>query len=125
MLDLEQMVSWTPTQIQAAIQAMVPDGWAFQFGVQGDRFQATFQNPMGEDVWTDTHWDTQNLLLSAYGWLWMRLNGPVRRSTWQRRAKHGLRHVPGLVTLPGITVPDPEDLDPGEINAVYTPGSKA
>lgn len=67
-------------------------------------------------LWDLTGFDRRVLLLDVYGWLWKRTQ-PAVSPLWRRRQELTRADVNRQAT--SSREPDPEDVDPGEVQAVY------
>jgi hypothetical protein len=119
MASLQEMTGWTLDEIQTEIRAVLPQGWRFEFLTEDRQWRVQFLGAEGDCLWWQTYIEPQLLLLDAYGWLWRHQHPqPPANPAWISRDRRKLVPV-GKVGLKGVTVPDPEDLDPAEIDAVY------
>lgn len=117
MPSVEEMSAWTEEETRAAIHVLLPEGWHFNLLRREGMLVAQFLGPDGGEIWARAEPDRKILLLNAYGWLWSRGKSP-EHPMWRSRTK--LTRVPvHRVGLPGVEVPDPEDLDPEEVVSVY------
>lgn len=117
------MTTWSAEDIRSQATALLPDGWALlcEQGVHG-WWSATISEPSGSElvpVWQGSSADERIALFDAYGWLWLRSKPIVEsNSPWVRRRELSRESVTNRVAR-GLDVPDPEDLDPAEVAAVY------
>ena len=118
MATLEEMTTWAPDDIQGEILTMLPEGWRFEFIPEDQQWRARFLNAEGTILWWNTYIEPRFLLFDAFGWLFRRHHKTVN-PIWTPRSQREFVPV-GKVGLQGVTVPDPEDLDPDEIAAVYS-----
>ena len=120
MPSLEEMSAWSLDDIEAAIHHDLPNGWTYQRGYDPDRAGwATVIDAEGKVVWETSQIPDERLLLfNVYGWLLTRTATP-RHPAWARRTGPTPRPVVGQRFLPGISIPDPEDIDPSEVQSVY------
>ena len=117
----DELRRWTKEVIYAQIEQSLPEGWTFDLAASEHCFRARVKDSQGLVIWENTSFDIRLLLLDTYGWLWLRDKKPSSE-VWTRRREVRPAEIPvGPVTLSGITLPDPEDLDPKEIAAVYKP----
>jgi hypothetical protein len=115
---LGEMLAWSLEEIHAEILAMLPEGWTFDFHSEHDAWVACFVDAGGVRLWRGTNVTAQALLLDAFGWLWKPLR-PAAHPAWVLRSHRSLTPV-HRVGLPGLETPELEDLDPEEIDAVYS-----
>lgn len=122
MPSVEEMATWAPDEIMAHIQRLLPEGHEFGLGRQGIAlWLARVVNSSGDKLWERSGMDERVLLLDAYGWLWLqRQAAPAPDTPWARRPSPKLQQV----SRSPSTDPDPEDLDPAEVLAVYGFGPK-
>lgn len=120
MLSIEEMTAWDEDQIQAEIQARLPPGHRFVFGVEAGSWCARFYGPEGV-VWESSHYEARVLLFNAFGWLW-KPPPRVHASRWRPHGGHRL--VPVGRSAQEAATPDPEDLDPVQVSAVYGDDTK-
>jgi len=117
MPTLEEMTSWSLDEIRLHIQRHLPADHQF-FVEEGDfGWKVRFEAPDGAQLWEQVGFDERVVLLDAFGWLWLR-KSPTEQapgSPWVRRPDLRQEHV----VRPPTTEPDPEDLDPDEVLAVY------
>jgi hypothetical protein len=120
MATLQEMTAWTLEEIQAEIYALLPADWKFEFLDGEGQWHTTFLGADGECLWRMSYMEPRILLFDAYGWLELQVH--PRKATnpaWTPNDRWRLVPV-GKVGLPGVSVPDPEDLDPTEIATVYS-----
>jgi len=119
MPSVEEMTAWTPEDIEAEIRVALPKDWQFEYGCSETGGWAVIRDAEGEPKWeTAMVPDERLLLFDAYGWLITR-NAVPRLPAWRRRRGEIPTPRVGHYSLPGVSVPDPEDLDPAEVAAVY------
>lgn len=116
MPTLEEVASWTLDQIRAHIHGLLPNGWVFDLQPHTDHWRASYKSDAGLEVWTDKHVDQRIILLNAYGWLWQKRDPKKVHPAW--RPQPTRRLIP--VQHPAARVPDPEDLDPSQVQSVYS-----
>jgi hypothetical protein len=121
---LEEVTTWSPDEIRAAIRDLLPKGWAFEEKpfTEGSR-RIRLLRPGEKELeveWSEYHIDARLLLLGAYGHLWLRQHQPHRDSPWVRRNNPTREAVTRRVNTSGRShIPDPADVDPDEVEAVY------
>jgi len=121
MPDYTEITAWSTEELREQIRKALPSGWRIQQGDDDGHLWFRFLQPKGDDwavIWDNYHFDEKTLLLDAYCWLWLRDQPKLtpEESVWAPRR--------GELTQKGVTrrataVPDPEDLDPVEVWAVY------
>ena len=130
MATLEEVTAWSVDEIRAEIRATLPAGWVFEEkqlprGVRRARFLRPDAKGDLVPVWGDTHMDERLLLLGAYGLLWTRDHRPHPDSPWIRRNNPTREAVTRqVIAKQRCSVPDPEDVDPEEVAAVYEKARK-
>lgn len=117
-----EVSTWSNDEIVQKVRELLPEGWQFKHLLDVDgAFRATIVDvASGLSQWSDEQADERLILLNAYGWLFVR-KPTARNPRWVR----GEITVPvAQQTLPTVITPqpDPEDLDPEEIDAVYSSG---
>jgi len=118
MTPLQELTAWSAKDIAAAVCASLPTSWKFEYRRRRGICTATFTDENGSVAWTKEGFDMRLLLFDAYGWLRLRLQS-TQSDVW--RTRHGQSYRPGVgpVSIPGMLVDDPQDLDPDEIALVY------
>jgi hypothetical protein len=126
MPSVEEMAAWTLDEIKVHIQLILPKGHQFVFGRRQAAdslapWAARFEDSDGKGLWEQSGMDERVLLLDAFGWLWRQQQPAAAPGTpWAQ--KEGLRQQ-HIVRRPSND-PEPEDLDPAEVLAVYGLGPK-
>lgn len=131
MPTLEEMTTWSSDEVLQAIQAILPEGWTLSCKTEKSSFLVRILKPVveGEErvvAWENYHIDQRILLFDAYGWLAVHDEPKVpgggdlsRRQQLAEQAAARWARVP-REAIP----PDPEDVDPDEVNAVYEQARK-
>lgn len=117
MSTIEEMSLWTVDDVMVQVRLLLPSGWEVTQGREGSFFVSTLSDSSGTVQWDRYNTDLRLLLLDAYGWLLLRNSRPANPS-WSREKEITPKTVQGEVGLEGVPVPDPEDLDPKEIQAI-------
>lgn len=117
MPTLTEMTAWSDEETLAEIQAALPPGWAFKCPNDDGYWVPAITDEQGVQVWGEPFADLRTALLSAFMWLWTR--GQPENPRWTRRRELHPHAVAGAFGLPHVAVPDPPDLDPAEVQAVY------
>lgn len=121
---LEEMTAWTAEDIEAAIRQTLPQGTAFECGFDrqaGQWFVRVLRLVDGatQVAFEDSGIDRRITYFNAYGWIWARQQPkPSPNSPWVRRREVTRDSVQQTVAK-RTRVPDPADVDPEEIAAVY------
>ena len=115
----EEMVTWDLPEVLLHIHKSLPEGWQYTRGGGPGCHTASIQDESGIEVWgaSEPLPDERLISLEALGWLYSRQH-EIRDPKWVRRREVTPSLVAGRLGLPGVSVPDPEDLDPDEIQAV-------
>jgi hypothetical protein len=126
---LEEVTAWSLEDIRAGIAARLPKGWTLEEKVHpGGTIRARIcrLSPEGTSVaeWQDMHVDPKILLLGAFGFLWLRECRPDPTSPWARHSNPTREAMNRRVNAIRCTVPDPPDVDPREVQAVYEAAKK-
>lgn len=119
MPTFEEMTTWTPVEIRTNILASLPEGWRFNLEREQNALCARFFSPDGDCLWVGGGFDERILLFDAYVWLCV-WDKEVTNPNWKPKEPKEMVPVKGKVSLPGVEIPDHEDLDPDEILAVYS-----
>lgn len=124
MPTLEEMTAWSVEEIEGAIRAELPDSLRLEcgrdvgLGAWFIRFWQKQTDPP-ELLYQDWGVDQRLTYFNGYGWLWARQRPqPPAHSPWVRRREITLPVVRRTALSKAIP-PDPEDLDPNAVEAVY------
>lgn len=122
---LEEMSVWSAEDVESQIHIHCPKDVAFDFSVKDGFYRVQFkrqeeegQEQKDEDpevLWAGSGFDKKIVLLDAYGWLWAQALSPRRATVWTRRGEV----TPAKATRKANNIPDPDDLDPDKLDAVY------
>jgi hypothetical protein len=116
MFSLEETLTWTSDEVHERLRSVLPAGWSLERTTEAGWHRVTLLDPAGIQQWTGEHPDPKFVGLDALGWLRLR-NHQVKHPAWKpRETEVPLYRDPVLVSAP---VPDPPDLDPSEVEAVY------
>lgn len=114
MPTLLEATTWDLEEIQAHIEAHLPENSTFSYVFKEGSFEGVITRD-GVVVWEDLQADERLLLFNAFGWVYIQQSvAEFRNPAWVR----------GEITIPIARqaipelVKDPEDLDPEEISAV-------
>ncbi len=122
MHTVDDLNAWTNTEVVLQIEALKPVGTAFIHGQDPETlfWTARFETTDGNVLWSDASPDERLSLFNAFGWVWVQSQPqPSLTSRWRRGPELTREVVTKRVALNGHTVPDPEDLNPEEVRAVY------
>jgi hypothetical protein len=120
-LHLHEIAFLPLEDAETAILATLPEGYDLTFAMDAGQWVARFHDNSGTVLWSGYGPDRRILLFDAYGWFLQQRGDKPRHPAWAPRSgeivvapRHGAKahqsHTP---------IPDPEDLDPSEILAVY------
>lgn len=131
MPTLEEMTTWSADEVFEAIQQVLPKGWTLSCKRKQNSFWVRILEPAVEGqervvVWEDYHIDQRILLFDAYGWLTVR-DRPKSPGggDLSRRQQLAEQAAARWAQVPREAIPpDPEDVDPDEVNAVYEKARK-
>jgi len=127
---LEEITAWSLDETRAEIAVRLPPGWHFEEkALPGGGLRAKIfrLSPSGDPIveWEHLHIDHRYVLLGAFGFLWTRNHRPDPTSPWIRRHNPTREAMARRVNAFRCTVPDPEDVDPEEVKAVYEATKKS
>jgi len=117
----EEVSAWSFEEILAEIQVLLPPGSRVTSVSNPDGYWVVMverDTPEGPEVdLREVNPDRRLAALDVFGQLWLRsAPQPSKDSPWVRRNELRQAAVPSR-SIP--RVPDPEDLDPAEVNSVY------
>lgn len=116
MFSLEETLTWTVDDVFARIRSVLPAGWVIERSVVEGWHHVVLRAGDGVEQWSAEHADAKIVGLDSLVWLRLRSH-QVRHPVWKpREAEVPLHQAPGAVIS---SEPDPEDLDPSEVAAVY------
>jgi hypothetical protein len=114
--SIEETRIWTAEQVFDRLRAMLPAGWTIAQAVESGWHSVILQDAEGVQQWAGEHVDPKFVGLDALGWLRVR-GQAVKNPAWRPRDQEVSLHRPPMPVV--SAVPDPEDLDPKEVEAVY------
>lgn len=114
---LAEITTWTVEDTEAALQQVLPLGWEFRYDVGAEQqyFGYIFDSAR-ELRWHLETFDLSLLLLSVYGWFYLRSHPEAKAGPWVVRQQELTNEI---VQKHALSVPDPEDLVPEELEAFY------
>lgn len=122
----EEILAWSISELEAEIQAALPKGWVVLSHYTPEGYWEIKLQSLDDSLNPVIHLEKENadrrlVLLDVYGWLWLEISPkPEEGSPWAlRRRDLTVDVVTGHATVKGSRVPDPEDLDPAEIELVH------
>ena len=116
MATLEEMTAWSTDEIRGEVRKLLPSSWKLSLRPDTSGYWRIWIEEDQKIIWEATETDERRALFEAYGYLWMKQR-PLREvdSPWVRRSP--------MFDPPRRSVsdssPDPEDLDPDEVESVY------
>jgi hypothetical protein len=112
--NLSEIHLCSDAEIETTLLDLLRSGEKFTFGLE-QGWVGEITNGEGL-VWESVTLDKRILLLDVYAWLWFRAypTQPSATSPWIRR-----RELSREIVTRRATTPEPEDLDPAEVQAVY------
>lgn len=114
MFTAEEAAFWTVEETLHRLQSALPIGWRLTLRGEARYSVAELHDETGQRVWISSNPDPKLLYLEGLGWLRVRNHKPSHPA-WRPREREALLRVPNPVSQD----PDPPDLDPAEIEAVY------
>lgn len=120
MPSFEEVSAWSEEELTVEIRLLLPPGWVLVTPPSNGYWTVSLQrkDPEGNPVveWEDDNADKRLVLLNAFWWLWSKgLPKPTGLTPWSRAQDRVVKPV----SLTGSKIPDPEDLNPAEIEALY------
>lgn len=121
MPTIEEMSAWSDRELSAEILNMLPEGWFLKTDAHTDGYWSVSvdravdsSEPVTE--FFESHIDKRIALLNIYGALVARKGRETIDPNWVAN-RHSLTKHP--VSIKSSAIPDPEDLDPLEVESVY------
>lgn len=115
MFSIEEATAWTAEEALNRLEQVIPTSWVLDFSEDEDGwFQASLTDGEGQVQWSGEHADPKLLALDALGWFRLRTH-QTQSPVWKPREHEVSLHRPPV----SETTPDPPDLDPDEVEAVY------
>lgn len=120
MFSLEETLTWTADDVfeRLRTRGVLPPGWTVKRTVEGGWHRVVLLDAEGGQQWLGENADPKLVGLDALGWLRVRQH-QVKQPVWRPRESEVPLHRPPdpLVSA----APDPPDVDPDEVAAVYKP----
>jgi len=119
--------TWDEEQLQEELAIRMPPGWTFDVAPNEsiNRWVVTIFGPKGEQAWEGDGITAQLVLLDALGWMETRSIHVSDTSPWvRRRGELNPQRVHEHIFSKMSTKDDPPDLDPSEVQAVYSNRTK-
>ena len=119
MHSLTEISTWTYEDAEAALQVALPAGWNFNYAQDQDHtglYEGAIRDAAGVEQWRGMLPDLRLLLLDAYGFLSLRGYQGATTGLWAVRRQE---LTSSIVQKRALEIPDPDDLVPTEIEALY------
>lgn len=114
MFTLAETTTWTAEDTLMKVREALPDGWTIRERFSGSKYYADLFDQDGATMWSGEQEDPRLLFLDCLGWLSVR-GYKTKNPVWKARDTEVPLHRPAIST----SIPDPPDLDPDEVAAVY------
>ncbi len=115
MPDLIEVSTWDVARVVHEIHLLLPKGWGFTLNPKESYWFAAYTDADGKETWANVGPACNVLAFDAYGWLWLKVNPPtLKRTAWSLRANTPIHPI-----QKSAVIPDPVDLDPQEVTAVF------
>jgi hypothetical protein len=116
MFRIEEITTWDAADALAVLKQHLPPGWQIEHTWADGWYGVALKNDQGADVWVGGKSDPKLVYLDALGWLVLR-DHKTQHPAWRPRTEEVAlyRRTEPVV----VATPDPEDLDPAEVDAVY------
>jgi len=114
MFALAEVALWDIDETLQQLKAALPLGWKLTLRVESGYSVAELHDEKGDCCWVSSNPDPKLLFLEGLGWLMVRDHKTIHPA-WRPREHEVELRVPNPVS----DAPDPPDLDPSEVDAVY------
>lgn len=114
MFTLSEVGFWSVEETLQHLKSALPLGWKLMLRVESGYSVAELYGEKGDRCWVSSSPDPKLLYLEGLGWLMVRNHKPSHPA-WRPREHEVELRVPN----PPSDEPDPPDLDPSEVAAVY------
>lgn len=115
MFTLTEASAWSEADTLIKVLEALPVGWSFREKAVDSTFYASVIDASGAQLWSGEQRDRKLLFLDCLGWLRVR-DHKTKNPIWKVRESEVPLHRPAIHPSP---TPDPPDLDPDEVAAVY------
>jgi len=112
--SIEEATAWTAEEAVARLKLVLPKNLVYEYSLEEGWHRITLIAEEGEVVWSGEQADLKILALDALGWLRVR-DHQTENPIWKPRAREVSLYRPPV----SESEPDPPDLDPEEVEAVY------
>lgn len=114
MFTLAEVELWDAEETLRRLTSSLPLGWTVTIGVESGCAVAEILDDKGGRQWVGSSPDLKLLYLDGLGWLMTRSH-KTTHPAWRPREREVEFRVPNPISED----PDPLDLDPSEVDAVY------
>lgn len=114
MFTAAEIALWGPEEAFQELKESLPLGWKLLLRMEDRYAVAELHDETANRVWVGSNSDLKILCLDGLGWLMTRNHKP-EHPAWKPREHEITLRVPNQQSRD----PDPPDLDPAEIAAVY------
>lgn len=120
MLALEELFMLSTEELESTVLRSVPEGFSLMLDLKDGWFSASLLDAKGNVWWERSSPDPRIPLYDAVGYFLHLRGSQPRHPAWQRRGEVIVPSSVGNKAHQAHTpIPDPEDLDPQELLAVY------
>ena len=116
MHSLAEITTWTYEDAEVALQVILPAEWSFNYERPELVFEGVIRDDNGDLQWRGLSSDLRLLLLDAYVWCALRGQPVNTTGVWAVRKQELTTQ---MVQKLALEIPDPGDLVPEEIEALY------
>lgn len=117
---LEEIAFLPEAEAEAAILATIPPAYRLDIELREREIYAALVDEADNVLWDGTSSDRRVLLFDVYGYVLRTLGGPKVHPRWARSGEVNIPARFGVRAYQGdVRVPDPEDLEPEEIQRIY------
>jgi hypothetical protein len=114
MFTAEEAALWSAEEALHKLRCALPLGWRLTIRGEARYSVAELHDAAGSRRWISSNPDPKFLYLEGLGWLAVR-NHKTSHPAWRPRDRDAPLRVPNPIS----NDPDPPDLDPKEVEAVY------
>lgn len=118
MVPIQEMMAWTADDAHEEIVSALPPGVSFDVQRDHGLWTSSLRNAEDIDIWASTpSADLRIALIEAYVWLHIGNKEPTGPH-WGRRTQDPIQVTAKVGS--SADIPDPDDLNPSEIEALYS-----
>lgn len=119
MATFEEILAWSVGEIRNEIEKLCSGGHVREtWDSDTKTWVVTLEQSSESKIRTEVSSDLRIALLGIFGWLWQNHLQSHPNPIWVRKKELTVESV----TQAALSIPDPEDLDPVEIEAMYRRG---